>query len=269
MKIKVLVENNTIIDKYYCGEPALSFYIEEENAKILFDVGYSDLFLSNADKLHININELSHIVVSHGHNDHTGGFKYLFDSCDLPKTTIIAHPYTFKEKIYDGENISSPMSEEQLSNHCKLILSKEPIDITQNLIYLGEIPNYFDFEQRKVVGQQKINGNFQDDLLTDDTALAYKNENGIHIITGCSHSGICNIIEYAKKVCGDNRIASVIGGFHLLDITPKLEKTIEYLKENNINELYPCHCVSFKARAEMNKFLNVIEVGVGMEITWR
>lgn len=28
MKLSVLVDNNTYIDQYYCGEPAVSYYIE-------------------------------------------------------------------------------------------------------------------------------------------------------------------------------------------------------------------------------------------------
>ena len=39
MKLKVLVDNNTFIDMYYLGEPAVSYYIENDNDKILFDVG--------------------------------------------------------------------------------------------------------------------------------------------------------------------------------------------------------------------------------------
>ena len=35
MKLTVLTENNTIIDRYYLGEPALCFYIEEAEEKIL------------------------------------------------------------------------------------------------------------------------------------------------------------------------------------------------------------------------------------------
>lgn len=31
MKLTVLVDNNTYIDQYYLGEPALSYYIECEN----------------------------------------------------------------------------------------------------------------------------------------------------------------------------------------------------------------------------------------------
>ena len=37
MRITVLADNNTIIDMYYLGEPALSFLIEDEGKKILFN----------------------------------------------------------------------------------------------------------------------------------------------------------------------------------------------------------------------------------------
>ena len=48
MQIKVLVDNNTIIDRYYVGEPAISYLISDEKTKILFDLGYSDIFIKNA-----------------------------------------------------------------------------------------------------------------------------------------------------------------------------------------------------------------------------
>jgi len=102
----------------------------------------------------------------------------------------------------------------------------------------------------------------------DDTALVYQSENGIYIITGCSHSGICNIIEYAKQVCNDNRVLGVIGGFHLFEVNEQTNKTIDYLNQNNLKELYPCHCTSFAVRAEMHKILPVKEVGVGLELNW-
>lgn len=44
MQLTVLVDNNTLIDRYYLGEPGVSYYIEDGDAKILFDVGYSDIF---------------------------------------------------------------------------------------------------------------------------------------------------------------------------------------------------------------------------------
>ena len=48
MKLTVLADNNTFIDQYYLGEPAVSYYIEIDDCRILFDTGYSDAFLRNA-----------------------------------------------------------------------------------------------------------------------------------------------------------------------------------------------------------------------------
>ena len=55
MKIRVLVDNNTFIDKYYYGEPGVCYYIEDEGSKILLDLGYSDLAIKNSVKLGIDI----------------------------------------------------------------------------------------------------------------------------------------------------------------------------------------------------------------------
>ena len=55
MKLTVLVDNNTIIDEYYVGEPGLSFYIEDGNKKILFDLGYSNVFIDNMKKMNIEL----------------------------------------------------------------------------------------------------------------------------------------------------------------------------------------------------------------------
>ena len=55
MRLKVLVDNNTFIDEYYLGEPAVSYYIEDEDTKILFDTGYSNAFIKNAKKMEIDL----------------------------------------------------------------------------------------------------------------------------------------------------------------------------------------------------------------------
>lgn len=268
MKLKVLVDNNTYIDQYYFGEPAASYYIEDENTKLLLDVGYSDLFIKNSYKLGIDLKNIDTIVISHGHDDHTGGLQYYFEQNDVNNINIIAHPDAFKERAIGDLKVCSPILEEELKEKCNLILSKKPKRISENLIFLGEIPESNNFEDRKSIGKQ-INGEIvTDDYVMDDTALAYKSENGIYIITGCSHSGICNITEYAKKVCKDNRVLGIIGGFHLFEANGQVNKTIDYLKENDIKELYPCHCTSFIVKAEIHKSVPIKEVGVGLEVNW-
>lgn len=262
MKLRVLVDNNTYINMYYLGEPAVSYYIEDDDECILFDVGYSDAYVKNAESMGIDLNKVSKLVISHGHNDHTGGISYILNKCK--NLEIITHPKTFINKEEDGENIGSPLSEEEISQYAKLTFSKEPRNITENIVYLGEIPQTTSFEKREIIGTTDSD-HHQDNIL-EDSAICYKTEKGLFIITGCSHSGICNILEYAKKVCDDKRIYGVIGGFHLFDNDDRLKATIEYLKKENIPELYPCHCISLKAKMEMGKVMDIKEVGVGLEV---
>jgi 7,8-dihydropterin-6-yl-methyl-4-(beta-D-ribofuranosyl)aminobenzene 5'-phosphate synthase len=268
LKLIVLVDNNTYIDQYYYGEPAVSYYIEDEESRLLLDVGYSDLFLKNADALGVDIEKINTVAISHGHDDHTGGLKYFFEREYKHKISIVAHPDSFNEKRIDNLKIGSPLLQEELKEKCNLIISKQPIKVSNNITFLGEIPQIFDFEKRMHIGTKVVEKTLVDDYIIDDTALVYNSENGIYIITGCSHSGICNIIEYAKEVCKDNRVLGIIGGFHLFDVTERVNLTIEYLKKNNVKELYPCHCTSFAIRAKIHNTLPVKEVGVGLELKW-
>ncbi len=145
-----------------------------------------------------------------------------------------------------------------------MTLSQQPVQITPHITFLGEIPTYYEFEQRKAIGYYIENYCQHPDCVPDDSALVYNTGNGLFIITGCSHSGICNIIEHAKNICNVDKIAGVIGGFHLLDISEQLYDTIDFFEKNNIEALYPCHCVSFAAKAEIHKRIPIKEVGVSI-----
>lgn len=266
MKITVLSDNNTFIDHYYMGEPALSFYIEDEGLHMLFDTGYSDIFIRNANSLGINLSEISTIAFSHGHNDHTRGMIFLKDQFFSSKIQIIAHPDIFRQRFENNESIGTPFSFNQLKTKYNVTLTKEPVSINNKLTFLGEIPCYFEFEKREPIGVVRNDSMETPDFVMDDTALAYNTGQGLFIITGCSHSGICNIIEYAKYICNEKKIIGVIGGFHLLSTSERLNQTISYFKENSIKEIYPCHCVSFTAKAEIHKHIPIYEVGVGLSI---
>lgn len=268
MKLTVLIDNNTYIDQYFLGEPAVCYYIEDSDEKILFDTGYSDAFIQNAKALNIDLGKLSKIVFSHGHNDHTGGFKFLSNLYDLSQTEIIAHPDAFREKSFDEESIGFNMDEKSVRTIFNLSFSKLPVSISENIIYLGEIPAIYPFEARVAIGKQKTDDAFFDDYVLDDSALVYSGKNGIFIITGCSHSGICNIIEYAKQVCNNQKVLGVIGGFHLFDVDTRLRSTIQYFMDNSLADIYPCHCVSFQAKAEINRFIPIHEVGVGLTVNF-
>ena len=56
-------------------EHGLSIYVETDRHKILFDSGQSNAFIKNAETLGINLEEIDTAVLSHGHYDHSGGWK--------------------------------------------------------------------------------------------------------------------------------------------------------------------------------------------------
>lgn len=273
MKLTVLIDNNTLIDKYFIAEPGVSYFIEVEGKKILFDVGYSDAFITNAQKLTIDLLDMDFVVLSHGHLDHTWGLmplvrvytERMMEGLKVKKPTLVTHPLTFlSRKIDNLPEIGSLMSEDKLSGYFHLELSREPVNLTERLIFLGEIERVHDFESKNPIGKILKDGVEEDDFLFDDSALAYKSPNGLIIITGCSHAGICNIVEYAKKVCGDERVVDVIGGFHLLDpSTEQIQKTVEYFKSLHTDSIHACHCTDLNSKIALSKVSDIKEVGVG------
>lgn len=266
MKLTVLVDNNTLIDHYFQGEPAVCYYIEDTNSRILFDTGYSDLFIKNAKALNIDLSKLSSIVLSHGHNDHTGGLPFLASHSLSQRIQLIAHPGVFKSRKENGREIGSPFTQAEMEKVFDLKVSRTPVRISENILFLGEIPTVHPFENRKPIGFVKEDGKEYEDFVTDDSAIVYQGDKGLFIITGCSHSGICNIVEHAKNICHEQRVFGIIGGFHLFERSHRLSETINYFKRNQITNLYPCHCVSFQAKAAIQQEIPLVEVGVGMEI---
>ncbi len=261
------------------GEPGVSYFIQDEGRKILFDVGYSDVFIKNAQKMNIHFRDLDYLVLSHGHLDHTWGLTSLIkyytetsiEKIDYNRLTIVTHPFSFLAKRIKGiKQIGSLISQEELSKHFRMNLSKEPLWLTERLVFLGEIERKNDFEAKNPIGKLVKDDFEEDDYSIDDSALAYRSSKGLIIITGCSHSGICNIVEYAKKVCKDDRIIDIIGGFHLLN--PKKEQlqgTLEFMKKLKSKEVHACHCTDLKSKIVLSKAVNIKEVGVGQILEYK
>ena len=226
--------------------------IEIDQLRILFDTSMKKDVLINAQKSNISLDNIDYVVFSHGHYDHTDGLKYL----DLHEIkNILAHPDCFKKRfcIYKGKEfyLGIPFHLEYLKRETNVIQSKESFWILDNkVVFLGEIPRTNSFESQKSMGYFENN---EADWILDDSGLVIKSEKGLIIISGCSHAGICNIIEYAKKICNEERIHVVMGGMHLFDEN-LISPTINYLKKQNITNLFVAHCLSDLAFTEMENF---------------
>lgn len=256
LTISVLTDNTT--GGQFLAEHGLSYLVEIDNEKILFDTGHSDVFLKNAQRLKIDIeNEVKTVVLSHGHWDHGNGLKYLSNK------TLITHPASFSKRYrkIDHTTVGMDLTKNDIEKLFTLKESKDPLQLTENLFFLGEIPRNNDFESQ-TTSFEFADGS--DDFIPDDSALAAIVNNELIVITGCSHSGICNICEHAKKVTGVNKIKAVIGGFHLKKQNKQSLKTVEYFKKNKVAKLLPSHCTALPALALFHSTFKTEQVKTGM-----
>lgn len=286
MKITILVDNYVPNDKYLAGEPSFSCFIQHDDLRILFDTGISAMPMKNAAKLKIDLSDLDYVVLSHGHLDHTWGLRHYVahfvnsarvasgtrgrtgDSrrASGSRTKLLCHPLALEPKKYGRENIGIKGTEAELAPHFEIITTKAPFHLDDKTVFLGEIPRTTGFENKAPLGKAKIGGTWIDDYLPDDSALAIDTDEGIVIVTGCSHSGICNIVEQAKKVLNKTRIRTIVGGFHLQSADPNddtLIHTRQFLSRQDIGTIYPCHCTNLLCKTEIARAVSVGEAGSG------
>lgn len=256
MKITVLTEN--VAGGRFLAEHGLSYLIETDGEKILFDTGHSKVFLKNAALLGIDIcNDVENVVLSHGHWDHGDGLKY------LKNKILITHPGSFDKRFRKTGKIPVGLdfTKAQINKRFNIKETEKPYQLTENLYYLGQIPRKNDFESKTT---SFIFENGEDDFVKDDSALAAIVKNELIVITGCSHSGICNICEHAKIVTGVKGIKAVIGGFHLKDQNRQTTETIEYFRKNDVKTIYPSHCTGLPALALFYNQFGIEQLKTGM-----
>lgn len=278
MKLKILTDRNTLPDRYYKGEPGFSLYIEDEGTNILFDTGYSGLFLENARKMNVNLFETDFVVISNGRFNHTGGLpelvkfytEGLVEDLNYKKPALVTHPEALDTKIHPAFiETGIPLSKSFLARHFELKLTRKPFMLTDKLFYLGEIPRRHSFEINTALSSKLFDGDEIPDKMLEDSALVYKGKHGLIIITGSAYAGICNIIDYARLVCEEDRIIDVIGGFNL--ITPgekRLKETLRYIKYVKAIDLHPTMNTDLKSIIALSTVTIVKETGVGLTLTY-
>jgi 7,8-dihydropterin-6-yl-methyl-4-(beta-D-ribofuranosyl)aminobenzene 5'-phosphate synthase len=264
MRISILCEDQArmgYIDRVYQAEHGLSILVET-GKRILFDTGSTGVFIRNAALLGIDLSMVDLIVLSHGHWDHANGLNELVRRGI--KKPLVVHPEAFIDRHKaTGEYNGVPYTKEEMEKRFDVVLSRGPYKITDHVYFLGEIPRVNGFEAQRTDFFYLRNQEMIDDFIIDDSALAIKNQNGLSVISGCSHAGICNIVEYAKKVTDESKIRAVIGGFHLIGDAAQLERTVDYFAKQRVEHIYPMHCVDLAALSRFHEQFGIRKLCAG------
>jgi len=234
-----------------------------EKHTILVDAGFGALgCLHNIEAMKIDLGGVEAFVLSHGHFDHTGSILKFYETGNLTKgTPLYLHPMAFTERgvrFPSGESFRLPqLSREILRAHGAEVVTNDGPSLVVNdcCLLTGEVPRR-SFEIGFPIGWRKEGGEvIRDDIPDDQSLIFHVKGKGLVVVLGCGHSGVVNILNYAKELTGCDDIYMVMGGFHLTgEIFEKYtDQTIDALLEIGPQKVVPTHCTGFNSTTKFAK----------------
>jgi 7,8-dihydropterin-6-yl-methyl-4-(beta-D-ribofuranosyl)aminobenzene 5'-phosphate synthase len=247
----------------YLAEHAISLmvtaFVGDKSHRIILDAGCSPEALPhNLDFGNVDLDGVTDVVISHGHEDHMGALPQLLSK--MPNMAkVYAHPAAFHSPRYyladSGELLEEPTFERGwiTSANAELIETLGPTRIGKGLFLItGEIPRKNDFEKALPGSLMAVDGKLVPDKIADDQAVVVVLKNhGLVVLTGCAHAGIINTVDHARRLTGIDRVYAVIGGFHLSGepFRHALQPTLEEFGKMDPTVLVPMHCTGIEAKA--------------------
>ena len=261
MKITCLV-NNFSINESLKDEHGLSFYIEKGNKKILFDTGMGEALFHNARELNIDLKDIDYVVLSHGHNDHTGG---LIEFLEInKKAKVIAHKEIFIEKFSKrtGEMKFIGLSKNDLDlNRFEFI--KENFKLDEDITFVGNLADYE--EAREKNHFVKIEEEYVPDMSKDEIYMIIEEKSYDILVSGCSHRGIINIINELQEKNYLWERFFLFGGLHFRSKTyEELIKLNQELENLGVKRAFVNHCTF--DNSNISKELQTMEYFFGGDV---
>ncbi len=251
VRITTLIENSPGEHHGLSTEHGISFCIEKDGRKIIFDTGQSGAFLGNSAKLAIDLSDAEHVVLSHGHYDHSGGFRSLLPILkDFTLWTgegFFTPKYGFRKGACDflGNDFDEAFLKQEGIRHKT---ASSPLEeISPGVYILADFPRIHSDEIINPRFVLEKNGSFEPDPFDDEILLAVETKAGLAVLMGCSHPGMRNMLDAVKERL-KSPIAAVLGGTHLVEARGGvLEKSLDYLKNAGIPFTGMSHCTGKEA----------------------
>lgn len=234
---------NTTENPYLKAEHGLSLYIETGDHNILFDMGQTEAFAENAEKLQIDLADVDIAVLSHGHYDHGGGLERFLTINRkavvwVQKDAFLPH-YNGTQKYIGLDTI--------LQNHPRISTADHDVTLGDGITLSASRSRQTRYVFSPFGLTEKTEKGYIPDDFRHEQYLTVE-ENGRKILfSGCSHRGILNIMEWFSPDI-------LIGGFHFSKISSdeELRRMAAFLQKYPTT-YYTCHCTGETQFAFMQK----------------
>jgi len=255
MIIKAIVENLSF-DKEIKPKQGLSLFIETNGLKILFDLGSDDLFIENAKKMNVDLQDIDIVVISHGHFDHGGALKTFLKINS--KAKIYIHKDSFEDyyqkllglKFYIG-------LDKALKDNDRIIFTDSFHKIAPDIILFSGVTGrkFFSPANNKLL--KRCNGKYIPDNFSHEQNLVIVENGKTVLVSGCCHNGIINTLEKAKALSYEPDV--IVSGLHFLNMNIKRYGKLVDDISRELNDskavLYTCHCTGYEAYERMKSIM--------------
>lgn len=277
MRITVLIENKSI-ENLRC-EHGLAVHIACRDREYLLDTGASDAFLENGKALGIDISRIDTAVLSHGHYDHSGGYEGFFRCNQRAKVYLRQGAGNQYFKISpDRKYIGVPKG--LLEKYPdRFVYVKEDCCLDEGVWLIGHHTPDLALRGKRAYMYCKTEQGMQPDDFSHEQSLVFETPKGLVILNSCSHGGIDNIVVEVKERFPGEKVAAVIGGFHLMGPQgtlsmqgkPQEVRALgERLRLLGVERIYTGHCTgepAFALLAEtLGEQISYLSTGTRIEI---
>ena len=256
----------------------------DQTHRLLFDAGVSpDGMVDNMSRFDVPVADVEAVVLSHGHFDHTTGLDGLARALGRPaRLPVVLHPGAFTRRrlaIPGRDPFELPtLTKRSLGTAGFEVLETETPSFvfSDSVLVTGEVDRTTDYEPGMPFVHEAWTGSgwAHDPLVLDDQAMIVDvRGKGLVVLTGCGHAGVVNLVHYARRITGVDRVHAVIGGFHLNGpfYAAAIPQVVGALAAMDPDVILPAHCTGFAATAALSTAMPdafiLNSVGTRVELT--
>lgn len=260
LRITVL---STMLADAGIGEWGYAALVEVDGKRILFDTGARpETVLANARELEIDLASVEEVVLSHNHNDHTGGLVTLRRELQKENPRALAKAHVgegiFLPRAGSIENGILRFKSEYERLGGSFVVHSKPAQLLPGVWITGPVPRVHPEKNFPRGMKIKTASGEIDDTIPEDSSLAIRTSEGLVVLSGCGHAGIVNTLEFTRASIANAPVVAVIGGLHTFSASDEvLAWTGDKMKAAGVRYFLAGHCTGIEAMFRIRERLGL------------